>query len=159
EVVAEHGRGGLGRVLRARDTELGRPVAIKELLQHTAATEARFFREALITAKLEHPSIVPVHEAGRWPDGTPFYAMKLVAGRPLLETIHEAKSLEDRIGLLAHVVAIADATSYAHSKGIIHRDLKPANVIVGDFGETVVIDWGLAKELGSSSSGEESSET
>src|ERR1041385_945806 len=107
----------------------------------------RFLREALITARLEHPGIVPVHEAGRWPDGTPFYAMKLVAGRPLRDLILERKTVGERIGLLHHVIAVADAIAYAHGRNIIHRDLKPSNVIVGDFGETVVIDWGLAKDL------------
>src|ERR1051325_3169254 len=80
-VLAEHGRGGLGRVSRAHDLELGRDIAIKELLSHSHVSEVRFLREALITARLEHPSIVPIYEAGRWPDGTPFYAMKRVAGR------------------------------------------------------------------------------
>src|SRR4029079_7081558 len=102
---------------------------------------------ALITARLEHPGVVPVHEAGRWPDGTPFYAMKLVSGRPLRELIAERTTAEERIGLLHHVIAVADAIAYAHGRNIIHRDLKPANVIVGDFGETIVIDWGLAKDL------------
>jgi WD40 repeat protein len=147
EVIAEHGRGGLGRVMRARDKELGRPVAIKEMLHPGMTSELRFFREALITARLEHPGIVPVHEAGRWPDGTPFYAMKLVAGRPLKAVIDDATTLEARLALLPHVIAVADAVAYAHSRGIIHRDLKPSNVIVGDFGETVVIDWGLAKDI------------
>jgi WD40 repeat protein len=147
EVIAEHGRGGLGRVLRARDRELGRSVAIKELLAPTTSSELRFFREALITARLEHPGIVPVHEAGRWHDGTPFYAMKLVAGQPLSALLEGAVTLEQRLALVPHVVAVADAIAYAHSRGIIHRDLKPSNVIVGDFGETVVIDWGLAKDL------------
>jgi serine/threonine protein kinase len=149
EVLAEHGRGGIGRVMRARDRELGRSVAIKELLVSRQSSELRFFREAMITARLEHPGIVPVHEAGRWPDGTPFYAMKLVAGRPLTSLIDDAKTSEQRLALIPHVIAVADAVSYAHSKGIIHRDLKPANIIVGEFGETVVIDWGLAKQLGS----------
>lgn len=147
EVIAEHGRGGLGRVMRARDRELGRSVAIKELLVATKSSELRFFREALITARLEHPGIVPVHEAGRWPDGTPFYAMKLVAGRPLSAVLDNARTPERRRELLPHVIAVADAVAYAHSKGIIHRDLKPANVIVGEFGETVVIDWGLARQV------------
>jgi WD40 repeat protein len=149
DVIAEHGRGGLGRVMRAMDRELGRPVAIKELLTRTQSGELRFFREALITARLEHPGIVPVHEAGRWSDGTPFYAMKLVRGKSLKELIAAAKSLQERIGLIRHVAAVADAVAYAHSCGIIHRDLKPANVIVGDFGEAIVIDWGLAKRIDS----------
>lgn len=147
ELVAEHGRGGLGRVSRAHDRELGRDVAIKELINRTHISEVRFLREALITARLEHPGIVPVHEAGRWPDGTPFYAMKLVAGRPLRDLIAERSTVEQRLALLHHVIAVADAIAYAHGRNIIHRDLKPANVIVGDFGETIVIDWGLAKDL------------
>jgi len=147
QVINEHGRGGLGRVLRAHDRELGRDVAIKELISRGDIGEVRFLREALITARLEHPGIVPVHEAGRWPDGTPFYAMKLVAGRSLRVLIAERPTVEQRIELLPHVIAVADALAYAHGRNIIHRDLKPANVIVGDFGETVVIDWGLAKDL------------
>jgi WD40 repeat protein len=146
-LMGEHGRGGLGRVSRARDLELGRDVAIKELLSHDPVDEVRFLREALITARLEHPGIVPVHEAGRWPDGTPFYAMKLVSGRSLRELIAECTTGDQRIALLHHVIAVADAIAYAHGRNIIHRDLKPANVVVGDFGETIVIDWGLAKDL------------
>jgi eukaryotic-like serine/threonine-protein kinase len=147
QVIAEHGRGGLGRVSRAHDLELGRDVAIKELLSRSRENQGRFLREALITARLEHPGIVPVHEAGQWPDGTPFYAMKLVSGRPLRNLIVERTTVEERIGLLHHVIAVADAIAYAHDRNIIHRDLKPDNVIVGDFGETIVIDWGLAKDL------------
>jgi serine/threonine protein kinase/WD40 repeat protein len=147
QIIGEHGRGGLGRVSRAHDRELGRDIAIKELISRGHVSEVRFLREALITARLEHPGIVPVHEAGRWPDGTPFYAMKLVAGRSLRDLIAERTTVEERIGLLHHVIAVADAIAYAHGRNIIHRDLKPANVIVGDFGETIVIDWGLAKDL------------
>ena len=146
-VLGEHGRGGLGRVSRAHDRELGRDIAIKELISRGDVSEARFLREALITARLEHPGIVPVHEAGRWPDGTPFYAMKLVAGRPLRDVLAEKTTVDSRIALLHHVIAVADAIAYAHGRNIIHRDLKPSNVIIGDFGETVVIDWGLAKDL------------
>src|SRR5689334_8377839 len=145
--MGEYGRGGLGRVSRAHDLELGRDVAIKELISRGAINEVRFLREALITARLEHPGIVPIHEAGRWPDGTPFYAMKLVSGRSLRDLIAEARTSDERLGLLDHVIAVADAIAYAHGRNIIHRDLKPGNVIVGDFGETVVIDWGLAKDL------------
>jgi WD40 repeat protein len=147
DVLGEHGRGGLGVVARAYDKELGRQVAIKELLRRGDVGEVRFLREAQITARLEHPGIVPVHEAGRWPDGQPFYIMKLVSGRSLKELIEERRSVEERIALLHHVIAVADAMAYAHERKIIHRDLKPANVIAGDFGETIVIDWGLAKDL------------
>jgi WD40 repeat protein/tRNA A-37 threonylcarbamoyl transferase component Bud32 len=146
ELVAEHARGGLGRVVRAVDRRLGRTVAVKELLRDEDWHEARFVREALITARLEHPGIVPVHEAGRWPNGAPYYAMKLVEGRTLKERLAETHALPQRLALLPHVIAIADAVGYAHSQGVIHRDLKPSNVIVGSFGETVVIDWGLARD-------------
>jgi WD40 repeat protein len=144
--LGEHARGGLGRVVRALDRRLGRTVAVKELLRHDAATEARFLREAMITARLEHPGIVPVHEAGRWPSGDPYYVMKLVEGRTLKELIGERAALRERLALLPHVIAVADAVGYAHSEGVIHRDLKPSNVIVGAFGETIVVDWGLARD-------------
>jgi WD40 repeat protein/tRNA A-37 threonylcarbamoyl transferase component Bud32 len=147
DVRGEHGRGGLGRVLRARDKELGRDVAIKELLQRGHRAETRFLREALVTARLEHPSIVPIHEAGRWANGTPFYAMKLVSGRPLKQVIAGAATQQERLALLPNVIAVTDAIAYAHDRRVIHRDLKPSNVIVGRFGETVVIDWGIAKVL------------
>jgi WD40 repeat protein/tRNA A-37 threonylcarbamoyl transferase component Bud32 len=146
EQIAEHARGGLGRVVRAVDRRLGRTVAVKELLRHDASNEARFLREAMITARLEHPGIVPVHEAGRWPNGDPYYVMKLVEGRTLKELIVEATTLRTRLGLLPHVIAVADAVGYAHSQGVIHRDIKPSNVIVGEFGETIVVDWGLARD-------------
>ncbi|HEX3757732.1 MAG TPA: serine/threonine-protein kinase [Kofleriaceae bacterium] len=147
ELLSEHGRGGIGCVYRARDHELDRDVAIKKLISRGDVTEMRFFREASITARLEHPGIVPVHEAGWWSDGAPFYAMKLIAGRPLRDLIAERPTVEQRLGLLHHVIAVADAIAYAHARKVIHRDLKPSNVIVGEFGETVVIDWGLAKDL------------
>src|SRR3569623_12896 len=146
EQVAEQGRGGLGRVVRAVDKRLGRTVAVKELLRNDDWHEARFVREALITARLEHPGIVPVHEAGRWPNGAPYYVMKLVEGRTLKELMAGHTSWRERVELLPHIIAIADAVGYAHSEGVIHRDLKPSNVIVGSFGETIVIDWGLARD-------------
>jgi WD40 repeat protein len=146
EILGEHGRGGLGRVLRARDRELGRVVAVKELLDDDVAAESRFVREIELTARLEHPGIVPVHDAGRrTSDGRSFYTMKLVAGSSLKEVAARARTLEDRLALMPHLLAVAEAVAYAHSEGVIHRDLKPSNVIVGEFGETIVIDWGLAK--------------
>jgi serine/threonine protein kinase len=149
-IEGEHARGGLGRILRARDLELGRPVAVKELLKRTEVGELRFYQEALITARLEHPNIVPVHEAGRWSDGTPFYAMKLVAGRSLREMVEVATTTASRHQLIEHVASVADAIAYAHARGVIHRDIKPANVIIGHYGETIVVDWGLAKYIGDS---------
>jgi len=147
EVVGEFARGGMGRVLLARDRRLGRSVALKEL-RPGAGGEGRFVREALVTARLQHPSIIPVYEAGRWPDGTAFYAMKMVTGRSLEALFREAPTLPARLALLPHVLAVAEAIAYAHSERVVHRDLKPANVLVGPFGETVVVDWGLAKDLG-----------
>jgi len=140
--------GGIGRIVAMFDKRLRREVAIKELHDgaDAVATE-RFMREALVTARLQHPNIMPVYEAGRWPSGEPFYAMKLVEGRPLRTVIAEARTLADRLGLLPHVLDCAQAVAFAHSQGVIHRDLKPANVMIGSFGETVVIDWGLAKAL------------
>ncbi|AKT37419.1 protein kinase domain-containing protein [Chondromyces crocatus] len=146
-VSGQIAQGGLGRVMRAEDVRMGRMVALKELIDREQEAEDRFVREALLTSRLQHPSIVPVYEAGRWPTGAPFYAMKLVSGRSLAEVIKEPRGLDERLPLVTHVLAVAQAMAYAHAERIIHRDLKPANVLVGDFGETVVIDWGLAKEL------------
>lgn len=146
-IEGEVAQGGIGRVLSARDERLDRRVAVKVLLEESGAYEDRFVREALVTARLQHPSIVPVYEAGRWPTGEPFYSMKLVSGKPLLEVIEQSRSLDERLPLLTRVLAIADAMAYAHERKIIHRDLKPANILVGAHGETVLIDWGLAKDL------------
>jgi tetratricopeptide (TPR) repeat protein len=143
----ELARGGMGRIVAARDLRLGRQVVIKELLSNTAAHRARFEREARITARLQHPAIVNIHEAGTWPGGEPFYVMRLIAGRSLDKVIASRTTLEERLALLPNAIAAVDALAYAHSENVIHRDLKPANVLVGDFGETVVIDWGLAKDL------------
>ena len=153
------GQGGVGRVLRGFDRHLGREVAIKELLgglgsvgpsgsPHISPTLARFVREARITAQLEHPSIVPVHELGVRPDGTLYYTMKRVRGRTLEQAIGEAASLDQRLRLVAPVLDLCHAVAYAHARGVIHRDIKPANVMVGEFGETIVLDWGLARLRG-----------
>jgi len=149
----EVARGGMGRILRARDRRLGRQIAIKENLVAAGDHAKRFEREARITARLQHPSIVHVHEAGVWPSGEPFFAMDLVAGRSLDEVIVRATTLDQRLALIPNVLAVADAIAYAHHQGVIHRDLKPKNVLVGDFGETVVIDWGLAKDLNAADDG------
>jgi eukaryotic-like serine/threonine-protein kinase len=146
--LEQYAQGGLGRIWRVRDLELGRELALKELLIPSPAAEARFTREALATARLEHPAIVPVHDAGRTEDGELFYTMKLVSGSTLWDVIASAPGLQARLALLPRVLAVAEAVAYAHSKGVLHRDLKPQNILVGDFGETVVIDWGLAKALG-----------
>ena len=137
----------MGRIRIARDQRLDRDVAIKELLYDSDDTRLRFEREVRITAKLQHPSIVNVLEAGCWPSGEPFYVMKLVAGESLDRVIARQITIEQRMTLLPHMIHVVEALAFAHSRNVIHRDLKPANVLVGSFGETVVIDWGLAREL------------
>ncbi|MCY1062794.1 protein kinase [Nannocystis sp. SCPEA4] len=138
--------GGLGVVRRARDRRLGRTVAVKELLRTDAAAEHRFALEAAITARLQHPGIVPLYDIGRHATGEPYYCMKLVEGQTLEHEIRRRPQLADRLALIEHVIAAADAVAYAHRHGVIHRDLKPANILVGELGEAVVIDWGLAKD-------------
>ena len=149
DVHGEIARGGMGRILRATDRRLGREVAIKKLLVSTNAHARLFEREIRISARLQHPAIVNIYEAGRLPSGELFYAMKLVTGRSLSRAIDDTETLGERVALLPAVTAVCDALAYAHRQRIIHRDLKPSNVLVGDFGETVVIDWGLAKDLDS----------
>ena len=155
-ITRELARGGIGRVFEARDLRLGRQVAIKELLPKNRDAARRFEREARITARLQHPAIIHVYEAGMWPGGEPFYVMPVVAGRSLDKVVAERTTLDQRLGLLPNVIAVADALAYAHNANVIHRDLKPANVLVGEFGETVVIDWGLAKDLGAHTDPKES---
>ena len=144
----EISRGGMGRIRVARDRRLDRKVAIKEVVRASGELARRFEHEARITARLQHPSIVAVHEAGQWSTGTSFYAMPFIDGESLDAVVARARTLEERLALVPRVLAVADAMAYAHGHGIIHRDLKPKNVMVGRFGETIVIDWGLAKELG-----------
>ena len=145
---AELGRGGMGRVVEAFDTQLGRTVALKEVLPKGPGVAKRFAREVQITARLEHPAIVPLYDSGTTADGRPFYVMRRVTGRPLDEIIKRAPNLAERLVLLPNVLAAIDAVAHAHRRGVIHRDLKPANILVGELGETVVIDWGLAKVVG-----------
>ena len=142
------GRGGLGRVFSAYDPIMERFVALKEVLP-TAEPEAvfRFLQEAIITGQLEHPAIIPVHEIGFRTDGTPFYTMKLVRGKTLASCLDACDGLITRLELLTRVLDVSNAVAYAHSRGIIHRDIKPSNILTGDFGETLLIDWGLAKVL------------
>ncbi len=150
DISGEIARGGLGRILKATDRRLRRHVALKELLAPGGGSESRFLREAHITARLQHPAIIPLYDAGRGAKGELFYSMKLVYGRSLEDAIFAKKTLTERLSLLPHVIDVAEAIAYAHSKRIIHRDLKPQNVLVGEFGETVVIDWGIAKDLAQS---------
>jgi tRNA A-37 threonylcarbamoyl transferase component Bud32 len=151
-VQGELARGGMGRILLALDRH-GRHVAIKVLLSHDGVAVNRFVREMVVTARLQHPSIITLHEAGRWPSGEPFFAMKLVEGRSLRDELAGLSGWKERVALVSRLIAVTDALAYAHDRGVIHRDLKPGNILVGAFGETVVIDWGLAKVRGASSDG------
>jgi WD40 repeat protein len=154
----ELGRGGMGRVLALEDVHLKRQVAVKELLtQHRPETSSQgaalanlFVREAQVLARLEHPGVVPIYELGRRPDGTPYYAMRKIRGQPLPRAIEACASLDDRLSLLPHLVDVAHTVGFAHAQGVVHRDLKPDNVMVGPFGETLVVDWGLAQVEGES---------
>ncbi|HSE15826.1 MAG TPA: serine/threonine-protein kinase [Pyrinomonadaceae bacterium] len=143
-LVKELGRGGMGAVYLAEDHELDRLVAIK-LLNTPETTEDlrnRMVREAQIIARLEHPGIVPVHDVGTLPDGRIYYAMKYVRGSRLDEYAAQGASLRDR---LRKFQAVCDAVAFAHAHGVIHRDLKPQNIMIGSFGEVLVLDWGVAK--------------
>ena len=139
-VLREIARGGMGRVLAAFDLTLDRDVALKVLLPGAPAD--RFVRESKITARLPHPGIPPVHALGTLEDGSPYLAMKLIAGRTLADEIKVA----DRPRLLQVFVQVCQAVGFAHGRGVVHRDLKPANVMVGEFGEVQVMDWGLARD-------------
>jgi tetratricopeptide (TPR) repeat protein/tRNA A-37 threonylcarbamoyl transferase component Bud32 len=159
--VRPHARGGLGEVFLAVDEELQREVALKEIQEQHADrgdSRARFLREARVTGRLEHPGIVPVHGLGCYADGRPFYAMRFIHGDSLQEAIarfHQADSSRRDTGertlalreLLGRFVDVCNAVAYAHSRGVLHRDLKPANVLLGQYGETLVVDWGLARPL------------
>ena len=140
-------RGGMGAVHLAEDRVLGRRVAIKILdaADPDGTFAERLNQEARVLAQLEHPGIVPVHDAGSLPDGRAFYVMKFVQGSRLDQFLAGVPSLSERLRLF---LRICEAVSFAHSRGILHRDLKPSNVMVGAFGEVLVMDWGLAKVLG-----------
>ena len=163
-VVRPHARGGLGEVFVAVDSELNREVALKQILDRTADnvdSRRRFINEARITGALEHPGIVPVYGLGCYPNGRPYYAMRFVHGDSLKTTIdrfHQDEQLKKDSGRhslelrkhLGRFVDVCNAIEYAHSRGVLHRDIKPSNVIVGNFGETLIVDWGLAKAHGES---------
>jgi len=145
EIVGPLGRGGMGSVWRAHDHQLERDVALKVLaFQDGSGSEelsAQLLQEAKVLALLEHPGIVPVHDVGVLPDGRVFYAMKLVRGERLDRRLHAGLSEAERLRIVERV---GEAVAFAHAHGVLHRDLKPSNVMIGEFGEVLVLDWGLA---------------
>ncbi|MFM2218420.1 MAG: Serine/threonine-protein kinase PknD [Planctomycetota bacterium] len=160
--------GGMGQVWVAVDTQFGRRVALKEPLvggKETMEKRNRFLHEAEITARLNHPGIVPIYSKGHHRDGTPFYTMRLIAGEDsgtLLDLINEhhnkvfESSWEARHSmdqLLQRLIKVSSTIAYAHNQGVAHRDIKPANVLTGQFGETLVVDWGLAHTIQDGSGG------
>jgi serine/threonine protein kinase len=159
-ILRPHAKGGLGEVSVAHDAELHREVALKEIQQryaHDVNNRARFVMEAEITGSLEHPGIVPVYGLGQYADGRPFYAMRFIRGDSLQEATDVFHQAEQRNGsgsslelrkLLGRFVDVCQAVEYAHSRGVLHRDLKPGNIMLGKYGETLVVDWGLAKAVG-----------
>ncbi len=147
-ITGEIARGGMGRVLAGRELALDREVAIKVLLP--GANAERFVTESKITAKLPHPNIPPVHALGTLADGSPYLAMKLIRGRTLAAELGDRPDVSAELTRFIQIFEqMAQAVGFAHSRGIIHRDLKPLNVMVGEFGEVQVMDWGLAKDLAS----------
>jgi serine/threonine-protein kinase len=161
-ILRFHAEGALGEVFVARDDELHRDVALKRIKPEHAVDQqrrARFLVEAEITGNLEHPGVVPVHGLGSDDDGRPFYAMRFIRGETLKDAVsqfHAADASKRHPGeravalrkLLGRFVAVCDAVAFAHSRGVIHRDLKPSNIMLGPYGETLVVDWGLAKSVG-----------
>jgi serine/threonine-protein kinase len=161
-IVRFHDRGALGEVYVARDQQLHRIVALKRIkLDHASDKDkrARFVVEAEITGRLEHPGIVPVYGLGTYEDGRPFYAMRFIRGDNLKSAIEQFHQAEDKgrdpgqrnlalLKLLRRFLDVCNAIDYAHSRGVLHRDLKPGNIMLGKFGETLVVDWGLAKSVG-----------
>lgn len=146
------GKGGMGQVFSCTDLKLKRAMAMKQATSRAPLDLERFVREARVQGQLQHPSIVPVHELGLGPDGLPFFTMKRVRGVTLADVIlalakgdAEAKQKHSRRRLLTAFQSVCQAVEFAHSQGVLHRDLKPANVMLGDFGEVYVLDWGLAK--------------
>lgn len=169
-VVRDLARGGLGKVSVAKDDELDREVAIKEILQQFSKSEdarIRFVAEARVTGSLEHPGIVPIYSMGTFTDGRPYYAMRLIRGKSLADRLKELElqaakgKVRKSIGsdaesrrkgirpLINHLIAACNTIAYANSRGVLHRDIKPSNIMLGKYGETIMVDWGLAKALGS----------
>lgn len=174
--IREHAAGGLGQVFVAIDDELNRQVALKQIRErYSSDTDARqrFILEAEITGGLEHPGIVPVYGLGIYQDGQPYYAMRFIRGQSMqaaIEALHQksasthgrwtqsSESMFELRKLLSRVIDVCQAIGYAHSRGVLHRDIKPDNIMLGDYGETLVVDWGLAKVEGETE-GEQVSES
>ena len=160
-MIRSHARGGLGEVFLAFDRELNRQVALKSIrasLAHDPESQTRFVHEATVTGRLEHPGIVPIHGLGHYPDGRPYYVMRFIQGETLKDAInrfHGQDAQRQDTGerevafrrLLQAIIAACNAVAYAHIRGVVHRDLKPENIMLGPFGETLVVDWGMAKSL------------
>ena len=150
-VLRIHQRGGMGRILHAYDPYLKREVAIKELHPEVAEDDSivrRFIGEAEITAQLDYPGIVPIYRLGQGDDGLPYYTMRMIKGETLQDAIkryHRSPTRAELLNLIRRLVSVSKTIAFAHSQGVIHRDLKPANVMLGEHGETLVMDWGLAK--------------
>jgi serine/threonine-protein kinase len=162
-LLRRHARGGIGVVFVAMDRELHREVALKQIQPQHAddpTSRARFLIEAEVTGRLEHPGVVPVYGLGTSEQGRPFYAMRFVRGQSLKEAVESFHKADRRPGrdpaertlalrqLLGRFIDVCHAIAYAHSRGVLHRDLKPANILLGPYGETLVVDWGLAKVVG-----------
>jgi eukaryotic-like serine/threonine-protein kinase len=156
QVKRDLAKGGLGKVSVAHDQELDREVALKEILSRHANrkdSQLRFITEAKVTGSLEHPGIVPIYALGYFEDGRPYYAMRLIRGKSLSERIKEEQIAEQGSSsylrairpLVNHLIDVCNTIAYAHSRGVLHRDLKPSNIMLGKYGETLVVDWGLAK--------------
>lgn len=172
-ILRSHAKGGLGEVYVAKDTELNREVAVKEIQTKYAddhSSRLRFLLEAEVTGGLEHPGIVPVYGLGRYEDGRPFYAMRFIKGDSLQEAanrFHKTASSSSDIDfnsvdfrkLLGRFIDVCQAIEYAHSRGVLHRDLKPGNIMLGKYGETLVVDWGLAKAQGRNDDQQRAEET
>lgn len=156
-LLDEIGRGGTGRVLRAHDPELNRHVAIKLLLEqrYSRSTLGRFLAEAQVTAQLEHPTIVPIHDIGLTDDGVLYYVMKEIRGKSLKHVLDQLRAGDraiaatwDLAALLRAFMRVCEAVAYAHTRGVLHRDLKPSNIVLGKFGMVYIVDWGLARLMG-----------
>jgi serine/threonine-protein kinase len=172
QLLRPHAEGGLGVVYLARDSELHREVALKQIQERIAddpGSRARFLAEAEITGGLEHPGVVPVYSLGSYPDGRPYYAMRFIKGESFKQAIaafHSKKAEGLSLGarglelhkLLQRFIDVCNTIDYAHGRGVLHRDVKPSNIIVGRHGETLVIDWGLAKAMGRSTSDSDTDE-